>query len=230
MTTVLVTGANRGIGLEHVRQYAERGDRVHACCRDPESAGDLRAVADGSGGRVVIHAFDQAEPGDAARLASEIDDPIDILLNNAGISGDRQRQVFGTAADTLAPVFDVNVVGPLRLSEALIDHVARSDRKIIAMQSSQMGSIDDNGSGGVYAYRASKAALNMVARSMAQDLRERGVAVVALHPGWVQTDMGGPNARITTRESVRGEQALLDRVGLEESGGFFNYDGRRLPW
>lgn len=230
MTTVLITGANRGIGLEHVRQYAQKGARVHACCRDPEGADELKSLAESSGGSVTIHRFDQSEPQDAARLAGEIDGPIDILLNNAGISGDRKNQVFGAAADTMNEVFDVNVTGPLRLSEALAGHVAKSDRKIIAMQSSQMGSIEDNGSGGVYAYRASKAALNMVVRSMAQDLADKGISVIAFHPGWVQTDMGGPNAKISAEESVEGEQMVLDNLTIDRSGEFIRYSGERLPW
>lgn len=230
MTTVLITGANRGIGLEHVRQYADKGARVHACCRDPENANELKALADASGGNVLVHKFDQSKPEDAARLAGEIDEPIDILWNNAGTAGDRSNQVFGTAADTMNAVFDVNVTGPLRLSEALIGHVEKSDRKVIAMQSSQMGSIKDNGSGGVYAYRASKAALNMVTRSMARDLQEKGVTVVAFHPGWVQTDMGGPNAKISTEESVQGEQEVVDNLTIDRSGEFIRYSGEKLPW
>jgi len=230
MSTVLITGANRGLGLEHVRQYAAKGWTVHACCRDPESAAELKDIAHDAEGRVILHRYDQASPEDAARLAEAVSEPIDILFNNAGVSGDRTNQVFGRAAQTLNKVFDVNVTGALRLSEALAGHVERSQRKIIAMQSSQMGSIADNGSGGVYAYRASKAAMNMVAKSMAEDLKDKGITVLALHPGWVRTDMGGPNGKISPAESVEGQQALLDTAGPAQSGGFFNYKGETLPW
>lgn len=228
MTTVLITGANRGIGLEHVRQFAEKGYRVLACCRDPEGADDLQTLAENSSGRIAIHRFDQSKPEDAARLAAEIDEPIDILFNNAGINAG--GRTFDNAAQGMAETFDVNVTGVLRLTEALVGHVARSDRKIIANQSSKMGSIEDNGSGGVYAYRASKAALNMVSKSLAHDLKDKGITVVALHPGWVQTDMGGPNALITPEESVEGEQKILEELTPDQSGGFFNYDGAPLPW
>ncbi len=228
MTTVLITGANRGIGLEHVRQFAEKGYRIHACCRDPEGADALQELAKDSDGKIEIHRFDQSKPEDAARLAAEIDEPIDILFNNAGINAGGRS--FDNASDGMAETFDVNVTGVLRLTEALTGHVARSDKKIIANQSSKMGSIEDNGSGGVYAYRASKAALNMVSKSLAHDLKDKGITVVALHPGWVQTDMGGPNALITPEESVRGEQAILEHLTPAKSGGFFNYDGETLPW
>lgn len=228
MTTVLITGANRGIGLEHVRQFAEKGYKIHACCRDPEGADALQSLAEGSGGKIEIHRFDQSKPEDAARLARETGEPIDILFNNAGINAG--GRAFDNASDGMAETYEVNVTGVLRLTEALVDHVARSDRKIIANQSSKMGSIADNGSGGVYAYRASKAALNMVSKSLAQDLKDKGITVVALHPGWVRTDMGGPNALITPEESVRGEQTILENLTPDQSGGFFNYDGAPLPW
>lgn len=228
MTTVLITGANRGIGLEHVRQFAEKGYKIHACCRDPEGADALQELARARGGTIEIHRFDQAKPEDAARLAGEIAEPVDILFNNAGINAGGRN--FDNAAEGMAETFNVNVIGVLRLTEALVDHVARSDKKIIANQSSKMGSIEDNGSGGVYAYRASKAALNMVSKSLSLDLKDKGITVLALHPGWVQTDMGGPNALITVEESVSGQQRILETCSPDQTGAFLNYDGEPLPW
>jgi NAD(P)-dependent dehydrogenase (short-subunit alcohol dehydrogenase family) len=229
--TLLLTGANRGIGLEFVRQYDADGWRIHATCRSPENAHELSALAAASSGRISLHPLDVTQPAQIEMLAAVLaDEPIDILLNNAGVYGPEGAR-FGQLdpqgwLDTLA----VNTIAPIKLMEALIDRVAASDRRIVASISSKMGSIADNGSGGSYIYRSSKAALNAAMKSASIDLAPRGVICVILHPGWVQTDMGGPDAEITVGESVTGMRAILDRVTAADIGSFFDIDGSVIPW
>lgn len=231
MKTVLITGANRGIGLEHVRAFAARGYRVFATARDPDQAHDLHALAAAHGGRVTVLTYDASDAAAPSRVRGAVGDtPLDLVLANAGAMGGQQQSFGSVDGDDVLQLVCVNAVAPLKLIEALADNVARSDTKLVAFQSSQMGSIGDNSSGGYYAYRISKAALNMVAKGAASDLRPRGVITVALHPGWVKTRMGGQGAPVTVQQSVAGQQKLFDRLTLADSGHFFNYDGRELPW
>ena len=226
MPTVLITGANRGIGLEFARVFAADGWNVHACCRQPEKAAKLKALA----GEVSVHRLDVTNGLQVAGLARELaEEPIDLLLNNAGIYGPRTG-FAQTDYDEWAPVFQVNVMAPLRMAERFVRQVAGSERKLIANISSKMGSIGDNARGGSYIYRSSKAALNMVVKSLSIDLAGRGIAVVAFHPGWVQTDMGGPEASLTVAESVAGMRAVIEHLGPADNGKFFNYDGSEIPW
>jgi NAD(P)-dependent dehydrogenase (short-subunit alcohol dehydrogenase family) len=231
MKTVLITGANRGIGLEHARRYAERGAKVWATARAPDDAADLAALAGAHKGRFEVLAYEAAAPGAAAALKARLGDaPLDLLFANAGAMGTR-RQSFGDVdIDAVLDLIRVNALAPLQLAEAFADNVARSERKLMAFQTSLMGSIADNGSGGAYAYRLSKVALNMVGKGVANDLRGRGVISVLLHPGWVRTRMGGPSGKISVEQCVEGQQAILDRLTPADSGKFFNYDGRELPW
>ena len=231
MKNVLITGASAGIGLEHCRTFAARGLHVLATARAPEQAEELQALARRHAGCITVLAYDAAQADAAQRLKRELADlPIDLLLANAGAMGGA-RQSFGAVdlADALQLVH-VNALAPLQLVESLVDNVAASDRKLIAFQSSQMGSIGDNASGGYYAYRVSKAALNMIAKGLSKDLRPRGVTVVSLHPGWVKTRMGGAGAPLSVQQSVAAQQALLDRLTPSDSGRFFNFDGTQLPW
>ena len=230
MPTVLITGANRGIGLEFARSFADDGWQVRACCRNPDKAKELKSLCAGSDGAATLHRLDVTDGLKAASLARELaDEPIDILLNNAGIAGPRTG--FGeTDYDEWLPVFAVNTLAPMRLAERFVNHVARSDRKLIVNISSSMGSIGDNSGSGAYIYRSSKAALNMVTKCLSIDLAGRGICVVAFHPGWVQTDMGGKGAAIAPAESVRGMRAVIDRLSVRDTGGFFNYDGSKIPW
>ena len=226
MPTVLITGANRGIGLEFARTFAADGWSVHACCRQPDKAAELKAVA----GDLAVHRLDVTDGLQVAGLARELANrPIDLLLNNAGIYGPRTG--FGeTDYQAWEPVFRVNTMAPLRMAENFVEQVARSERRLIVNISSRMGSIGENTSGGGYIYRSTKAALNMVVKSLSVDLAGRGIAVVAFHPGWVQTDMGGPAAAITAVESVAGMRAVIERLGLADNGKFFNYDGTEISW
>jgi NAD(P)-dependent dehydrogenase (short-subunit alcohol dehydrogenase family) len=227
MPTVLITGANRGLGLEFARQYRGRGWRVHACCRKPADASELAALA---GPDLIVHALDVRDLEAIARLARTITDPIDLLLANAGVYG--PNRIFLGQIDYAAwsEVFTVNTMAPLRLAECFVEHVARSERKTIACISSLMGSIAANSGGRHYLYRSTKAALNAVVKSLAIDLKELGVKVVTLHPGWVKTDMGGSDADLEIPVSVGNVIAVLQRLRPEDSGKFLNHDGSELPW
>ena len=226
MPTALVTGANRGIGLEFVRSFAADGWRVHACARNVEKAKRVRTLE----GDVICHKLDVTNGLKVASLARELaEEPIDVLINNAGVAGPGTG--FGeTDYDEWAAVLQVNTLAPLRMVERFVGLIANSDRKIVVNISSSMGSIAQNTSGGSYIYRSSKAALNMVTKSLAIDLADRGLTVVSLHPGWVKTDMGGEGASITPAESVSGMRQVIDRLTPAESGKFFRYDGSLLEW
>lgn len=232
MPTVLITGANRGLGLEFAKQYVGAGWHVIACCRSPKRAQELRVLAGASGGGLSVHPLDVGQAESVSSLASALGkEPIDILLNNAGIYGDGRHDDLGRIDDSRwAETFSVNTMGPLRMAQALLENVAGSRRKIIACMSSKMGSISDNTSGGSYLYRSSKAALNAVVKSLSVDLKDRGIIVVALHPGWVQTDMGGPNAPTRPEESIRGLRKVLEDLTPADSGRFLAYDGSEVPW
>ena len=230
MPIVLITGASRGIGLEFARSFAADGWWVLAACRHPDRAHELKALAEDSDGAVRVHRLDVTDGLRVAALARELaEEPIDILLNNAGIMGPRTG--FGeTDYDEWLPVFAVNTLAPMRLAERFVEHVAGSERKLIVNISSRMGSIEENTSGGNYIYRSSKAALNMVAKGLSLDLAPRGITVVVFHPGWVQTDMGGENALITPAESVVGMRAVIDGLTPKDTGSFHAYDGSGIPW
>ena len=226
----IVTGANRGLGLEFVTQLAARGDHVTATARNPDAATDLQALAKIHQGQVTIARLDMADPKSIAAFASSLGPgPLDVLIHNAGIYPDAGP--LGELDYTrVLQGFEVNTLGPLRLSEALLGRLVTSAKPVIMSVTSQMGSIEDNGSGGSYAYRMSKAALNMGMRSMAKDLVKKNVTVFVIHPGWVQTDMGGPNAKIDVQTSIKGMLSVLDGATHTHSGRFMNWDGSQLPW
>lgn len=229
MPTVLITGASRGLGLEFARQYQADGWDVIACCRKPAEAAALTALG------VRIEALDVADEASIAALKGRIDVPLDLLVNNAGVYGAPEGGTFGQIdAENFLKVQRINALGPLLVTQALTPCLekAAADRGSarVAVVSSLMGSITDNTTGGIYAYRASKAAANAVARSMAHDLRERGILVIVLHPGWVRTDMGGPNGQIDPPESVSGMRRVIAGTPPDRGGCFFNYDGKEIPW
>lgn len=231
MPHALITGANRGLGLEHVRQLLERGWTISAACRDPEGADALKALDPGEG-RLTLHAYDATDLGAAARLAEAVTGPVDLLFANAGMMTRETRQCGSAANASMQQEFLVNSIAPLALVEAFADRVAASELKVVALQSSRMGSIGDNDSGGAYGYRASKAALNAIGKSLSIDLKDRGVVVLVLHPGWVKTDMGGPNGLLTVQESVSGQLDLIARAWEQPlmSGRFFHVSGQDLSW
>ena len=231
MPTVLITGSNRGIGLALARQYAGDGWRVLATCRDPDHAKALRDVA-AAGEAVSIHRLDVTGDAEIRDLAAALEGTaIDVLFNNAGVMGPRGGQDFG-AIDHAAwlGVLEVNLLGPVRIAEAFVDHVAASGLRTIAVVSSTLGSIAENASGGYYLYRTSKAAVNMAVRCMAASLRSRGITLVTLHPGWVRTDMGGPGAAVSPEQSAAGLRRVVAGLRPRDSGRFLRYDGTENPW
>ncbi len=232
MNTVLITGANRGIGLEFARQYAADGWQVVACCRQPQQAEALNRLADQYKDRFSIHRLDVRELAEIDQLSHKLQDlSIDILINNAGVYPHAQNGEFGRISyDDWMEAFRVNTFAPLKMVEALVKQIACSQLKIVATITSKMGSIVDNQRGGSYIYRSSKAAVNTVVKSLAIDLQPRGIIAVLLHPGWVQTDMGGRGALISTKQSVTGMKSILDRVTHSDTGKFIAYDGQHIPW
>jgi len=227
--TILITGANRGIGLELASQFAEDGWQVIACCRDPDEASALRALAEARPS-VEVHALDVTDYQQMGQLAGTLAErPIDVLLSNAGIYGPTGLAFGEVTPEGWREVFEVNTIAPLMLAQAFAGSVAASERKLIAVISSKMGSIGDNGSGGSYIYRSSKTAVNQVVRSLSHDLAGQGISAITLHPGWVQTDMGGSNAEISVAESATGLKRILQAAGPGQSGRFFNYDGEQIP-
>jgi NAD(P)-dependent dehydrogenase (short-subunit alcohol dehydrogenase family) len=226
MPTVFITGANRGLGLEFVRQYAAEGWRVVAACRAPAQAAALNAVA----GDVTVLPLDVADRDAVAALPGRVGDgAIDILINNAGIYG-RGQSLGRIDYAGWENVLRTNVLGPIAVTEALLPNLRRAKGARVALMSSKMGSIADNSSGGTYAYRSSKAALNATGRSLAHDLADKGIIVVLLHPGWVRTDMGGAGGLIEAPESVVGLRRVIAGAEMRHSGRFYAYDGAEIPW
>ncbi len=225
---VLITGANRGIGLEFTKQYANDGWNVLACCRHPQSAIDLQALASVHS-NVKIHTLNVADFTQIDALATQLkDEIIDVLINNAGVY---PASSFGDVDYAAwAEGFKINSMAPLKMAEAFMQQVMRSQLKKIATLSSKMGSINDNTSGASYSYRSSKCAVNMVMKSVSIDLKPYGISVVTLHPGWVQTDMGGINAMINVQTSVTGLRNVIDGLNLINTGQFIAYDGKAIPW
>lgn len=229
---VLITGANRGIGLEFVKQLLARGDQVLATCREPEKATALNALAQQATGRLKLYPLEVDDAESIANLRNELaDEPIDLLINNAGVYGPRQFKDPTCDAQSWLKVLAVNTVAPYQVASALLDNLKRGDQAKIVNITSRMGSIADNDSGGAPIYRSSKAGLNAAMKSMAIDLADSGISVLLLHPGWVKTDMGGENALIDSETSVSGMLAVVDRAESENlSGKFFHCDGSELPW
>jgi len=226
--TVLITGANRGLGLEFTKQYAQDGWQVLACCRDPESASQLKSLAS-SKPDIKLLPLDVSDFSQVDKLSKELKgQSIDLLINNAGIYPDSSWGHINY--DDWAQALKINAMAPLKMSEAFLENVTSSQLKKIVTLSSKMGSLDDNTSGGSYIYRTSKTAVNMVMKSLAIDLKPKGIASTVLHPGWVQTDMGGPNGLINTQQSVAGMRKVIDQLTLQNSGRFIAYDGKEIPW
>lgn len=238
MATVLITGANRGLGLGLTKLYAEDGYRVFACCRNPDGADELNGLAAQSGERLTVHQVDMEDHASIDALAAGLtDQPIDVLLNVAGYYGKNivtepgGLQEFGTSDyDEWDKIFRINIAGPMKVSEVLVENVAASDQKKLITISSILGSIGGNDQGNMYPYRASKAAVNAIMKSMSIDLKARGITAIPLHPGWVRTAMGGPHADIDADTSVTGMKKVIDGLTPSDAGRFLAYDGSELPW
>ncbi|MDO9104656.1 MAG: SDR family oxidoreductase [Methylovulum sp.] len=231
MTTVLITGANRGLGLEFCKQYAEDGWRVIACCRQPEQASALLELAR-QYPVVQIEGLDVAEFTQIDALARKLSDrSIDVLINNAGVYGDTPANRFGHLDyQAWSQTLRVNTLSPVKMAEAFLSQLKASDTKLIVNISSLMGSMTDNNSGGSILYRSSKAALNAAMKSLALDLEPQSVGVLIFHPGWVKTDMGGPNALVDACDSISGMRDVIAKFSLDQSGCFVKYDGSTMPW
>lgn len=228
MSTVLITGTNRGIGLEFTKQYAQAGWDVLACCREPENASALQVLA-AQHSNIQIHALDVANFSQVDALAQQLSDiAIDVLINNAGVYP--TGGLGDTDVDKWLTGFKVNSIAPLKVATAFTPHIAKSTLKKLVTLSSKMGSIDDNNSGGSYMYRSTKAAANCVMKSLSIDLQPADIAVATLHPGWVKTEMGGPNALISTQTSVAGLRNVIDQLSLANTGRFVAYDGKEISW
>ena len=230
MPSVLVTGSNRGLGLEWCRQYAEAGLRVYATCRHPESAAELHALA-AAHPAISVHRLDVTQPESVYALRVELRDaPIDVLVNNAGLYLEKYARTEALRYDEWQQTFEVNALGPMRVTEALLEAVARSEKRLVVAITSHMGSIAEITAPGDYYYRSSKAALNAAMKGLSLALQERGIGVLLLHPGWVRTRMGGWDAPLTPEESVAGMRTLVEHFDMGRTGRFFRYNDTELPW
>lgn len=240
MQRILITGSNRGIGLELTRRYLERGEQVFATCRQPQAAADLNQLAAQYPDRLSILALevtDEAAIAECVRQVSAQTDALDMLINNAGIlpGGVAAREAnigtFGQLeAAAMLHVFEVNSVAPVMVAQAFAGLLRQGQQPRLINVSSDAGSITMRNKGCDYSYPASKAALNMLTRCLSGDLRGDDVIVVSMHPGFIKTDMGGPNARLTLDEAIPEMMRVMDGLTLEDTGQFFNWDGKSVPW
>ncbi|WP_394144429.1 SDR family oxidoreductase [Vibrio atypicus] len=226
MKTVLITGANRGIGLSLVKLYVQQGWQVQATYRSEHNAQELLNLGHQ---HLICHELEVTDYPAVSTLAEQLP-AIDLLINNAGYYGPKGYGFGNTDVNEWRKVFEINSIAPLKLVEALYPNLQQGQLKKVACLSSKVGSMTENTSGGGYIYRSSKAALNSVVKSLSNDLSPNGFTVIALHPGWVQTEMGGPNALIDTETSAKGLALVIDSVEPAHSGEFINFDGTRLPW
>jgi NAD(P)-dependent dehydrogenase (short-subunit alcohol dehydrogenase family) len=231
MATMLITGANRGLGLEFCRQYAADNWSVIACCRKPEQAIELCKLAE-QYPAIQVQSLDVTDFDQIDALSKKLDHCcIDVLINNAGIYHDLQSEGLGQLDyQAWSLSFMINTQAPVKMVEAFLPQLHRSDKKLIVNISSLMGSIGDNSGGGSLLYRSSKAALNATMKSLAIDFKQQSVGVLIFHPGWVKTDMGGANALIDAEQSVAGMRNLINNFSLNQSGRFVKYDGTAMPW
>lgn len=227
MSTVLISGANRGIGLEFARQYAAAGWRILAGCRSPGSADELRGLK----GDIAIHALDVADSASVSTAKAAIgSEPIDVLINNAGFIGQREGKLGSVDYADWTETLNINLLGPARVAGAFVDNVLASKQKKFATVSTRMSSMTECKAIDFMAYRTSKASVNMMMTLAANELGPKGATVVLLHPGWVQTTLGGPNAVMTPKDSVTGMRAVLDGLTPADNGRFINFDGTPIPW
>lgn len=231
MPTLFVTGANRGIGLELTRQYLKDDWEVIATCREPGEALELGSLKEDFPDRTEIHPLSVTDWAGIRKLARRLEGrPVDLLMNNAGVRRMDAHHLGEIDVGGFMRSVEVNALGALKVSEAFRPHLARSGNALLVMISSSLGSITKNRQGGDYSYRASKAAMNAVMRSLAMDLKEDGITVISMHPGWVRTDMGGEEATLSPAESAADIRKVLARVTPEDTGRFLRYDGHEDPF
>ncbi|HLT63606.1 MAG TPA: SDR family oxidoreductase [Pseudohongiella sp.] len=231
MSNYIVTGTNRGIGLEFVSRLLSQGHQVIATARNPEAVPALQDLLSRYGSQLSLLPLDLADENSLNSFASRIgDQPVDVLINNAGVYGPRDAVLGNLRGKDWAETLWIDIIAPMLLTQSLLPALRRGTDKRIAFLSSKMGSIDDNTSGGSYVYRSAKTGLNQAVKSLSIDLRDEGFVVLPLHPGWVKTDMGGPGALIDTNTSVSGLLNLIQYCGIADSGKFFAYDGKQIAW
>ena len=240
MPSILITGANRGLGLEFCRQYLAEGWLVHACCRKPANANDLIAAGAIGTGQLHIHVMDVGEPEQVEAVAHVLDGrPLDVLLNNAGIAdgyghGAYEKKddpdIRNYDFDLWAELLRINTIAPTRVAGAFLDNIKVGDQKKIVNISSGLGSITNLSGAGKYGYCSSKAALNMATRGLSEWLKPQGVIIVPIAPGWTRTEMGGPNAMNSVEDAVTGVRQVIASLTLEHTGRAWNFDGTELPW
>jgi NAD(P)-dependent dehydrogenase (short-subunit alcohol dehydrogenase family) len=227
MPSVLISGANRGLGLEFARQYLAAGWRVHGAVRDPARATALA----GLDGDIEVHPLEATDKRSLDQLAAALKGtPIDLVIANAGVAGPRGMTPELVDRESWIETLAVNAIAPVALAGALRRNLEKGQHKKAVAISSRLGSISSNESGGLYVYRSAKAALNAAWRSLAIDWRPAGIICVVLHPGWVRTDMGGANADLTPEVSVAGMRRVIEGLSPAETGRFFNYDAAEIPW
>ncbi|MEQ8248304.1 MAG: SDR family oxidoreductase [Alphaproteobacteria bacterium] len=236
MPTILITGANKGLGLGFAKRYSADGWRVLAACRRPQEAADLAAHARSHD--VHIHPLDVTDHASVEALADTLKvEPIDILLNNAAVQGGHPQKFGHTDYAAWDIAFRTNVMGVMKMCEAFVPHLERGAKKLIVNVSSRTASITnktkadpDNTKGELHQYRSTKSALNMVSRCLAWELKPRGIAVVMLGPGWVRTDLGGPNARLSVDEAIDACVPTINALTFNDTGQFRGHDGSTVPW
>lgn len=228
--SILITGTNRGIGLEFVKHYLKNNEKVIATYRNKNSAKDLLELKNTTSNLFLLE-LDVSNPNSINEFASKItDQPIDTFINNAGVFGPRNNEFGNFNAKEWLDVFNINTIAPLLITQKILKNLRLGKNKKLVFISSKVGSIEENTGGGMYIYRSSKTALNQVIKSLSIDFKDENFIAAALHPGWVQTDMGGPNALIDTKTSVKGMAEVIDSLVLKNSGSFYNYDGSSIPW
>lgn len=231
MKTILITGTNRGIGLKLTKIFAENNWNVIACCRKPEKADELNDIAK-KHNNIEIHKLDVSDFNNIEALGKSLKErSIDILLNNAGVYGSDKGQFFGNIDYTsFKDTFKINTLAPLKICEVLINQIKSSDKKVVAIVTSMMGSITLNTDGKQFIYRVTKCAANMVVKCLSNELKNDSISVVAIHPGWVKTDMGGKDAPVTPEDSAKGIFNVLTKIDKSSTGKFIDFQGNELPW
>ena len=230
MKNILITGASRGLGLGFAKKCLKKDKHVLATVRDIKGSKELLALKEKFPNNLEIFELDLLKESVGYTLENFLGDrPIDIVINNAGV-GSTKQYFEAVSPKPWLEVLKVNLIAPLMITQSIINNVKKGSDKKIYFLSSQLGSIGDNASGGMYIYRSSKTGLNQVVKSLSVDLKPQGITVVSLHPGWVKTDMGGPNAPVSIDESIEGMMQVIDTTDIRDTGRFLNYDGKELPW
>ena len=231
MKNILITGANRGLGLGLVKKYLENNEKVFCTTRNISKSKELILLKEKHTNSLEICELDLLDKKSPNILSNFLaNKPIDLFINNAGVIGESAQHFKSVSLNPWIEVLKVNLIAPLLITQSIIKNIEKSSEKRIYILSSKVGSIEDNKSGGMYIYRSSKTALNQIVKSLSIDLKPLGISVISLHPGWVRTEMGGPNALISVEESVNGMVGVISKTSIINSGQFINYDGTRLPW